>query len=172
MGHLAGSSSSMRTVVVPGGAPATEMATTEESITGSRRSRATVQHSAGSRFGAYRTGPRKVGPSVSRKAPMTLVPLFCGSIAFTPCAWLRAQLSHDAPSLHLRPAHAEIAEARALHLFGAIDIPQVDDHRPHHGGAEPGEIERPELLPFGRDHDRVGAGGRFVGAVAVDDVWK
>ena len=63
------------------------------------------------------------------------------------------------------PAGREIAEIRAVHFVGPIDVAQMDDHRLRHDILEPLQIEGAELFPFGRDDD--GALGCAIGDVAI-----
>src|SRR5579863_4377483 len=63
----------------------------------------------------------------------------------------------------------DVTEIGALHLVGAIDVAQIDNDGARHGGFEPAKIERAELVPFGGDHQRFGAGRGLIGAAAIGD---
>ena len=58
-------------------------------------------------------------------------------------------------ALRGRTADALIHEAVTNHLFGAIDVAQIDEHGRSHDPLEPLEIERTELFPFGDDDHRI-----------------
>src|SRR5579863_9011118 len=74
---------------------------------------------------------------------------------------------NDRGLLHPLAPDRDVAELRPLHLVGAVDVAQIDDHRARHYALEPSQIERAELLPFGGDDDGIGAVGGGIGAVAI-----
>ena len=54
--------------------------------------------------------------------------------------------------------HADIAKAAPAHVLGPIDVAQIDDRsRAAISFGQAVEIERAERVPFGDDHQRVGA---------------
>ena len=58
--------------------------------------------------------------------------------------------------LYARPADRRVAEGCALHFVGPINVAQVDDHWLRHHALKARQIQRAELLPFGRDHHFMG----------------
>src|SRR5205085_8482375 len=73
-------------------------------------------------------------------------------------------------ALHRWAADALIDEAGGFHVFGAVDVAEVDDDGLRHGRLQPVEVERPELHPFGDDDDRIGAFRAGIGILAIGDV--
>src|SRR5215470_14234920 len=67
----------------------------------------------------------------------------------------------------VRTPDAGIEKAVLVHVLGAIDVAQVDHHWTRHQLLEAVEVERAELLPFGDDHQRIGALGAIVCAIAI-----
>lgn len=59
-----------------------------------------------------------------------------------------------------RPADTVISEPERPHLLGVEDVAQVDDARLAHHFLEAAGIEAAELVPFGDDHQHVGAKSR------------
>jgi hypothetical protein len=66
-------------------------------------------------------------------------------------------------------ADRDVVERCAFHLIGAIDVAEIDNDRLGHEGFEPEKIQGAELLPFGRNHHRIRAFGRAIGAIFGDD---
>jgi hypothetical protein len=50
-----------------------------------------------------------------------------------------------------RSSDASVGKAERGHLFGPINVPNVDDDRLAHRGFDAGQIEHPERFPFGDD---------------------
>ena len=57
------------------------------------------------------------------------------------------------------PPDGGVAETPAAHLLGLVDIAQVHDDRLKRQQLDPVQIQRPELVPLGQDHERVGHPG-------------
>ena len=62
-----------------------------------------------------------------------------------------------------RLADADIGEAELPHQLGPVDVAQVDQDGIAHHAPHALEVERPEGIPFGHDHQRVGPVGAGIG---------
>src|SRR5689334_4132315 len=59
-------------------------------------------------------------------------------------------------------ANAAVDEAQALDDGRVVDVAAVDDDRGAHQSLDAGQVELPELVPLGDQHERVGAGRDLV----------
>src|SRR5947209_11129730 len=62
-----------------------------------------------------------------------------------------------------------VLESETAHPFGLPEVAAVEDDRPPHRFAQSLEVEELELVPLGDERQRVGATGRLVGRLAVED---
>ena len=73
----------------------------------------------------------------------------------------------------MRPASSrptrEVAKTFGGDALWLVEVAQIDHERRGEPGFQRGEVERPELVPLGRDDDAVGAFGGLVGVGAVVD---
>src|SRR5262245_38868382 len=65
---------------------------------------------------------------------------------------------------------AFVDKACLFDVVRLIDVLEIDDYRACHDLFEARQIERAELLPFGDNDQRVGAGGSGIGAVAIGHI--
>src|SRR5215210_2707158 len=78
-------------------------------------------------------------------------------------------LPGQASLLNPAPPDSKISKARLLGLLAVVDIAKIDQHLAAHRRRDFLEVERSEFVPFGDDHQRIGAVGRRISVMGKVD---
>ena len=59
-----------------------------------------------------------------------------------------------------------------MHILGAVDVAEIDDHRAGHEVMQALKIERTELLPFGGDDECIGGFSTVISVLAIGNILQ